>query len=74
MFDKRFMYEAAIHIPLLIRHPLEVAPSSVSDDFVVNIDFAETLLDHAGPNPLPGAQGRSMRLILRGESTAGLEK
>jgi hypothetical protein len=68
MFDKRFMYEAAIHIPLLIRYPLEVAPSSVSDDFVVNIDFAETLLDYAGANPLPGAQGRSMRPILRGKA------
>ena len=34
----------------------------------MNIDFAETLLDYAGANPLPGTQGRSMRPILRGKA------
>jgi len=66
LFDKRFMYESAIHIPLLIRYPAEVHPSSVNNDFIVNIDFAETLLDYAGAHPLPGTQGRSIRPILAG--------
>jgi len=68
LFDKRLMYESAIHIPLLIRYPREIAAGSVSDDFVVNIDFASTLLDYAGVKPLAGAQGRSARAILRGRA------
>jgi arylsulfatase A-like enzyme len=34
----------------------------------VNIDFAETLLDYAGANPLPETQGRTIRPILRGKA------
>lgn len=42
--------------------------SSVSGDFVVNIDLAETLLDFASDEMLPGIQGRSIRPILRGKT------
>ena len=68
LFDKRFMYEPAIHVPLLVRYPREVKASSVNDDFVVNIDFAETLLDYAGAQPLSGTQGQSLRPLLHGEN------
>jgi arylsulfatase A-like enzyme len=68
LFDKRFMYEPAIHIPFLVRYPREVPAASVNEDFVVNIDFAETLIDFGGARSLPGTQGRSIRPLLRGET------
>ncbi len=71
LFDKRLMYESAIHIPLLIRYPREVPRASANSDFVVNIDFAETLLDFAGAKPLSGTQGRTLRPMLRGQTPSG---
>ena len=34
----------------------------------LNIDYAPTILDLAGAEPLPDAQGRSLRPLLKGES------
>jgi len=67
-FDKRFMYEESLRMPLLVRYPGEIRPGSVSDDIVLNLDFAETFLDYAGV-PVPAdMQGRSMRSVLRGRT------
>ena len=69
-FDKRFMYEESLRMPLLVRWPREVAAGSVSDALVVNVDFAQTLLDLAGVPPHPRMQGHSLRPLLRGERPA----
>jgi arylsulfatase A-like enzyme len=69
-FDKRFMYEESLRMPLLVRHPREVAPGSSTDALVVNVDFAPTLLDLAGVSAHPRMQGRSLRPLLRGERPA----
>ena len=67
LFDKRFMYEESLRMPLIVRYPREVKPGSVNDDIVLNVDFAETFLDYAGA-PLPSdMQGRSLRPLLRGK-------
>ncbi len=69
-YDKRFMYEEALRSPLLVRYPPEVAPGSVCDAIVLNVDYAQTFLDFAG---VPGsaltdrAQGASLRPLLRGQ-------
>ncbi|MFR9674369.1 sulfatase [Streptomyces sp. TR06-5] len=65
-FDKRFMYEPSLRIPLVVRWPGEVEPGSVNDDIVVNTDFAPTLLDLAGVPAHPRMQGRSLLPLLRG--------
>ena len=39
-FDKRFMYEESLKIPLLIRYPKEIPEGQVSNDIVLNLDFA----------------------------------
>ncbi len=67
-YDKRFMYEESLRMPLLVRYPAEIRPGSVSDDIVLNLDFAETFLDYAGAPEPAGMQGRSFRPILCGES------
>jgi arylsulfatase A-like enzyme len=66
-FDKRFMYEEAIRIPLVVRWPNVAPAGSRREELVANIDFAPTLLDLAGAEPHPRMQGRSLRPLLAGE-------
>jgi len=67
-FDKRFMYEESLRMPLLVRYPGEVKPGSVSGDIVLNLDFGATFLDFAG-TPIPAdIQGESLRKVLQGKT------
>ena len=67
LYDKRFMYETGLKVPLLARGP-GVKAGSVPTQFVANIDLAPTFLDLAGL-PIPATmQGRSLAPLLRGES------
>jgi arylsulfatase A-like enzyme len=74
IIDKRFMYEESLRMPLIIRYPKEIAPSSVNNNIVLNLDFAPTLLDFAGVS-IPGdTQGESFREILRGKKLKNWRK
>ncbi|HDP98630.1 MAG TPA: DUF4976 domain-containing protein, partial [bacterium] len=65
-FDKRFMYEQSLRMPLIVRYPREIQPAVNENDIVLNLDFAPTLLDYCDA-PIPGEmQGRSLRKLLRG--------
>jgi arylsulfatase A-like enzyme len=67
-FDKRFMYEESLRMPLLARYPKEIKAGSVNEDIVLNLDFGPTFLDFAGV-PRPGdMQGQSIRRVLRGKT------
>lgn len=66
-FDKRFMYDPAMRIPLVVRHPGVTPPGSACAELVANVDYAQTLLDLAGVAPHPRMQGRSLVPLLRGE-------
>ncbi len=69
-FDKRFMYEESLRMPLVARYPKEIEPGSVNSDLVLNLDFGETFLDYAGV-PVPAdMQGRSLRPLLQGQTPA----
>ena len=69
LYDKRFMYEPGLKVPLLARGP-GIRAGSVPAQFVGNIDLAPTFLDLAGL-PIPASmQGRSLAALLRGESPA----
>jgi arylsulfatase A-like enzyme len=67
-FDKRFMYEESLRMPLLVRYPGAVRAGSVNRDLVLNLDFAETFLDYAGAPVPAGMQGRSIRPVLEGRT------
>jgi len=69
-FDKRFMYEESLRMPLLVRFPGRVKPGSVNKDIVQNLDFAPTFLDIAGVEIPSDMQGRSFRSILEGKTPA----
>jgi len=66
-YDKRFMYEPSLRVPLLIRAP-GGRRAQVSPAMAVNIDLAPTILDYAGVPPAPSMQGRSLRPILEGKA------
>ena len=67
LYDKRFMYEPGLHVPLLAKGP-GIKKGITPDQFVSNIDLAPTFLDLAGL-PVPDfMQGRSLAPLLRGES------
>jgi arylsulfatase A-like enzyme len=67
-FDKRFMYEESLRIPLLVRYPKEIKAGSVNKDIITNIDFAETFLDYAGAAIPDDMQGRSLRPLFKGNT------
>lgn len=67
-FDKRFMYEESLRMPLLMRYPGVIEPKTSNDDIVLNIDFGPTFLDVADA-PLPEEmQGRSFESMLEGHT------
>ncbi len=67
-YDKRFMYEEALRMPLLVRFPGAIVAGTTCDRPVLNIDFAPTLLDLAGADAAPTMQGVSLRPLLEGRS------
>ena len=69
LYDKRFMYEPGLRVPLIARGP-GIKAGAALGQFVVNIDLAPTFLDLAGL-PIPESmQGRSLAPLLRGETPA----
>ncbi len=67
-FDKRWMYEESLRIPLIVRWPGVVEPGSENTDLVLNLDFAETFLDIAGAQIPEAMQGHSLVPLLEGET------
>ncbi len=67
-FDKRFMYEESLRMPLLVRYPKQIKPGSVNKDIVLNLDFAPTFLDFAGVSIPADMQGRSIRTLMQGKT------
>ena len=64
-FDKRFMYEESLRMPLVMRLPGIVKPGLVNTDLVSNLDFGPTFLTLAGLRPPVAMQGVSFADILR---------
>jgi len=67
-YDKRFMYEHSLRMPLLVRYPGVVPAGTVNDEIVVNADFGPTFLALAGLSVPEDMQGRSMKPVLEGRT------
>ncbi|MEQ8849883.1 sulfatase [Botrimarina sp.] len=65
-YDKRWMYEPSLAMPLVVRWPGVTRPGRVVDQMVQNLDYAPTLLDAAGAEVPSEVQGRSLRALLAG--------
>jgi len=66
-YDKRWMYDISLRMPLLVRWPGVVKPGSRNSHLVQNLDFAQTFLDIAGVTAPSDMQGRSLVPLLKGE-------
>ena len=70
MVDKRTMHEASIRLPLVVRYPGLTDPSTprVIDEQVLTVDFAPSILELCGAEPLPRTHGRSwVKLVREGD-------
>lgn len=54
---KQFLYEAGVHIPLIVRWPKHIKPSSVSDELVSSLDICQTIVKVAGAKPAHALHG-----------------
>lgn len=63
-FDKRFMYEESLAMPLLIQYPKNISKGTVIDALTQNLDFAPTFLDYAGAEIPEKMQGKSLKPLL----------
>lgn len=64
--DKRWMFQESLQMPFVVRYPPEIAPGTVNDDLITNVDVCPTLLDHADVAVPDTVQGRSFRANLAG--------
>ena len=70
-FDKRWMFEESMRMPLLMRWPGHIAPGTRIKPMVQNIDYAPTFLAAAG-QPVPKEmQGISLLPLLGGKRPRG---
>jgi arylsulfatase A-like enzyme len=67
-FDKRWMYEESLSMPLIVRWPGVVKPGSRFRPMVQNIDYAPTMLEIAGGAAPSTVHGRSLVPILGGRT------
>jgi len=67
-YDKRFMYEESLRTPLLVRWPGVTRAGSVDGHIVLNLDFAQTILEAARAAQPADMQGRSLVPLMKGAS------
>ncbi len=68
-FDKRFMHEPSIRVPLLVRYPKLIKAGATPTEQVLNIDIAPTLMDLAGLPVPKEMHGKSLVPVLTGNAT-----
>lgn len=67
-YDKRLMYEPSIRVPMMVRYPGHIKPATSSDEMVLNLDLAPTMLSIAGL-PVPAEmQGKSILPLAEGKA------
>ena len=65
-YDKRWMYEESLKMPLVIKWPGVTKPGSVNTELVQNLDYASTFLDIANARIPNDLQGQSLIPLLQG--------
>ena len=70
-FDKRFMYEESLTMPLLVKYPRLIEPGRICAAMVLNVDFAPTFCDLAGLAVPADMQGTSIVPLLAGDAPDG---
>ena len=70
MVDKRTGHEPSIRIPLVVRYPglTPTGPPRVVEDLTATIDFAPSILDVCGAEPLADVHGASWKRLAQGDA------
>ncbi|AUP81528.1 sulfatase family protein [Flavivirga eckloniae] len=63
-FDKRFMYEESLEMPMLMKYPKVIKSGTEITALTQNLDFAETFLDFAGVDIPEDMQGKSLKPLV----------
>ncbi|MBJ7881117.1 sulfatase family protein [Gelidibacter salicanalis] len=63
-FDKRFMYEESLAMPMVMMYPGVIKPGTEVTALTQNLDFAETFLDFAQAETPADMQGKSLRPLV----------
>jgi arylsulfatase A-like enzyme len=66
LYDKRFMYEASIRMPFIVRWPGVAQAGTIQDAMAINTDFAPSFLEIASLPLSKDMQGRSLVPLLKG--------
>ena len=74
LYDKRLMYEPSIRVPMMLRFPGQIKPGTASDEMVLNLDVAPTLLEIAGLRVPAEMQGKSMLALAEGRPNVAWRK
>ncbi len=69
-YDKRWMYEESLRMPLVVAWPGVIEPGTRIEQLVQNLDFAPTFLTMAGVDLPETMQGRSLVGLLGDEKPA----
>ncbi len=70
-FDKRWMYDESLEMPLIVRWPGKTPPGTVSEALVQNLDYAPTFLQAAGVPVPDDMQGVPLQPVLGGGAPEG---
>jgi arylsulfatase A-like enzyme len=76
-YDKRFMHEPSIRVPLAIRYPRRIRAGLAPSQMALNIDIPPTILELAGvkdPDWTQWVQGRSLVPFMKGTPPADWRK
>jgi len=73
-YDKRWMYEESLKMPLIVKWPGVTQPGTINTNLVQNLDYAETFLDVANTEVPADMQGASLVPLLKGESPTDWRK
>ena len=69
-YDKRWMYEESLKMPLIVKWPGVTKAGTKSELMVQNLDYAQTFLDIAGADIPEDMQGHSLAPLLKGVTPA----
>ncbi len=68
-YDKRWMFEESMRMPLLIQWPGRIAPGTRYDQLVQNIDYAPTFLEACGLDVPEDMHGTSLLRVIEDGQT-----
>ena len=73
-FDKRFMYEPSLTMPLVMRLPGKIKKNSVTNKLVQNLDLAPTIMKVAGLEIPDDMQGKPLDVFFKGKDPENWRK